>query len=810
MALGLAVFNHGLAKALCPEKLTGFWKLDDSNPALNGLLDSSGGGNNGACTVCPTYTTTGLINQAQVFDGTSTGIDVPADTAFNWNSTDSFTIEFWVNVSASHVSDSVVIGRTDPATSLEWWVGINSAGQAAALLIAADGSGSAAILTGNNDISDDLWHHVAFVRDGDANENRLFVDGTQVDAVTTTYTAGFGAPSAGLSIGWLNRDSGFHFNGTIDEVALYAKALMDETIVQHHRDGSLGLRLGYCSDDDPVKIMPLGDSITRGSYGNGSPPSAAMEGFRRSLYRSLEDVDLNGLDDYLIQFVGSQADGQNFTDFDHEHEGYSGFLASDISTQVYGYLDNNPADVVLLHIGTNDITDGKLAAAVASDVNAILNEVDRYDPAIPVVLARIINRKNTLGQEYAETSVYNSALQTLAENRIASGDRILVVDHEPALAPSDMSDDVHPNQGGYGKMANVWYAGLVTLLPPTNYAVPTITSLPVERANLNSLYSYAAEADGNEAPVFVLTEPSPLPDDMDIDPATGTITWTPASYTPVDMVVEATNSHGTDTQSFRITVGNSPIAVNDAYGPDDQAYRLDIAAAEGVLKNDTDSDLDTLQAVLLTDVSRGTLTLQADGSFTYVHDGSDMTTDSFSYRAHDGAGFSNAATVNLTVRPNTAPTITGQGNLGTSVNTPLTISPLNLVVEDPDNDYPGDFTLKVYAGSNYVVDNTTITPNPGVEGTLTVPISVNDGYDESNIYSLQVSVKGNSSSSGNGCFIQSTGTTFYSRKPIHLNVLILSALSALGMIILLGTKMFKGNILYFTTTDIHSQLRRKK
>jgi VCBS repeat-containing protein len=57
-----------------------------------------------------------------------------------------------------------------------------------------------------------------------------------------------------------------------------------------------------------------------------------------------------------------------------------------------------------------------------------------------------------------------------------------------------------------------------------------------------------------------------------------------------------------------------------------------------VLDNDIDPDGDALSASLLSNTSHGALQLSADGSFSYVHDGSEITLDGFEYVVTDGVG----------------------------------------------------------------------------------------------------------------------------------------------------------------------------
>ena len=74
-------------------------------------------------------------------------------------------------------------------------------------------------------------------------------------------------------------------------------------------------------------------------------------------------------------------------------------------------------------------------------------------------------------------------------------------------------------------------------------------------------------------------------------------------------------------------------------------------ALGGVLNNDTDADGNQLRSTLVTNVSNGTLTLNGDGTFVYTPNANFFGTDTFTYRANDGALDSNIATVTITVNP---------------------------------------------------------------------------------------------------------------------------------------------------------------
>ena len=94
-----------------------------------------------------------------------------------------------------------------------------------------------------------------------------------------------------------------------------------------------------------------------------------------------------------------------------------------------------------------------------------------------------------------------------------------------------------------------------------------------------------------------------------------------------------------------------PVANNDAYSTNEDTPLT--VTAPGVLANDTDANGNSLTAVRgsgTTGPSDGTLTFNADGSFTYTPNANFNGSDSFTYFANDGFANSNtAATVTITV-----------------------------------------------------------------------------------------------------------------------------------------------------------------
>jgi len=107
---------------------------------------------------------------------------------------------------------------------------------------------------------------------------------------------------------------------------------------------------------------------------------------------------------------------------------------------------------------------------------------------------------------------------------------------------------------------------------------------------------------------------------------------------------------GTATGTVTVTilhVAVAPVAQDDSYQVQENDT-LDVTAP-GVLANDTNTEATALTAILVSSPTNGTLTLNANGSFTYVPDDNFSGPDGFTYKANNGSNDSNIATVHITV-----------------------------------------------------------------------------------------------------------------------------------------------------------------
>ncbi|MBM2615569.1 GDSL family lipase [Actinoplanes sp. LDG1-06] len=194
----------------------------------------------------------------------------------------------------------------------------------------------------------------------------------------------------------------------------------------------------------PLKVMPLGDSIT---WGSGSADSRVGNrtgaltagGYRIDLRARLAAA---GLD---VDFVGSRQAGPPGTDRDNE--GHPGWRIDQIAANVDGWLATYRPDVVLLHIGTNDMAQNRSVAASAARLSALIDQIRAARPDAAIFVQKLV--QGHVEPEKSRIAAYNTAIPGIVATK---DDNVHLVDQSSIGGLSEF-DDLHPNDDGYAKMA---------------------------------------------------------------------------------------------------------------------------------------------------------------------------------------------------------------------------------------------------------------------------------------------------------------------------------------------------------------------
>ncbi|OUM70534.1 family 3 carbohydrate esterase [Piromyces sp. E2] len=213
---------------------------------------------------------------------------------------------------------------------------------------------------------------------------------------------------------------------------------------------------------DTIKIMPVGDSITFGMGENG--------GYRKYLYNSLTQKG------YKIDMVGpegSNSASANGIQYDDNHAGYSGFQIKEIPDwgrqqggegSLFNKLKSKNAvkqaqpDIILLIIGTNDMTANRSMDACVNDLRSLLDLMLADMPSGGIIFMGSIPEFTAYGGNAQRVANYNNTVKKVAEEYASKGKNVRFADvHSSLNGTADLgSDQLHPNGNGYKKMGNYW------------------------------------------------------------------------------------------------------------------------------------------------------------------------------------------------------------------------------------------------------------------------------------------------------------------------------------------------------------------
>lgn len=333
---------------------------------------------------------------------------------------------------------------------------------------------------------DQVAHYNASGGAGNKNAIPTTVEDTTAPStlrITLDTTGGSGNWSATYHVG--NGSGGFTQLASVAD--LNAVNIGSVGIGVYNADGaakfqSFELSVVGADTTAPLRIMPMGDSITVG-YTNADWTGGAFEfGYRSGLYTLLSNAG------YGFRFVGSSTEPWTYRDpittdpawppalnlatlGQDGHNGYAGKTASYLNANISSWLASQDPDIILLKIGTN--------AQDQTGLQTLVNTITTTKPECHLIIAQIMP-KYTYQQDIVD---YNTWIRdTLMPGQQALGRKVTVVDqYAPFLTnPADptsidqslFSNGInHPGNPGYDKMAQVWFDAIEALgLGPNTYS----------------------------------------------------------------------------------------------------------------------------------------------------------------------------------------------------------------------------------------------------------------------------------------------------------------------------------------------------
>jgi Ca2+-binding RTX toxin-like protein len=218
----------------------------DERPGAAWFADRSTQRADAACAAppaCPIAGAPGRIDGAIQLDGHSS-LRVPNRAALNFGAADSFTLQAWVNTSVGSAgANAKILVKRD--SSGQWYTLQLQNNSTAALEL----NGGQAV-AGGPDLRDGQWHQIVGVVDRAAGQATLYVDGA---AVGRAPFSGDTSNGADLEIGGWSASPAERFNGAIDQVAVWRRALLPEDVVALYESASLAWA--------PASLAPAGAGV---------------------------------------------------------------------------------------------------------------------------------------------------------------------------------------------------------------------------------------------------------------------------------------------------------------------------------------------------------------------------------------------------------------------------------------------------------------------------------------------------------------------------------------------------------------------
>lgn len=237
-----------------------------------------------------------------------------------------------------------------------------------------------------------------------------------------------------------------------------------------------------------LRLMPVGDSITAGYR------STTGNGYRGPLWQELiQQGD-------ALDIVGSQRSGVMF---DPDNEGYYGYRIGQVARLINKELALYKPNVVLLDIGINDLGQNHEVSTAPNRLAALIDQILAADPTVTILVAQLI--PNTTAWVESDVVAFNAQLPGIVQARVNSGKHVYLVNMN-ALTTADLKDGLHPNDGGYQKMADAWDAGIRQVIAK-GWVAPIAFAGVFEIQNVHSGLALGITGDSNANAAAVIQQP---------------------------------------------------------------------------------------------------------------------------------------------------------------------------------------------------------------------------------------------------------------------------------------------------------------
>ena len=202
----------------------------------------------------------------------------------------------------------------------------------------------------------------------------------------------------------------------------------------------------------PLRIMPLGDSITDGT----SAGTAGRGGYRGPLYDSLTTAGYN------VDYIGTLSNNGALL-ADVNHEGHGGWRIDQHDANIEGWFNTmEDPDVVLMHIGTNDFGQSLDITNAINRFDALILKIATLRPYAHIIVTNLMARAEPRNTEIQ--THFNPFVEDRVDAHALAGRRVTFLDMRAAVPITDMPDNLHPNQAGYDKMAAAWLPAIQAVI----------------------------------------------------------------------------------------------------------------------------------------------------------------------------------------------------------------------------------------------------------------------------------------------------------------------------------------------------------